>query len=53
MGGPLTLGSVVTDYQVAAFEFSNVTPGTYQLQGALAGGSGVIGGIYSTDLIVE
>lgn len=53
MAGPLTLGSAVTGYQVAAFEFGNVTPGTYQLQGALAGSAGVIGGIFSTDLIVE
>ena len=53
MGGPLSLGSAISGYMVATFEFSNVTPGTYQLQGALVGSAGVIGGINSTDLIVE
>lgn len=51
--GPLTLGATLTDYTVAAFEFGNIASGTYQLQGALVGGGGIIGGIFSTDLIVE
>jgi hypothetical protein len=53
MQGLLTLGSALNDYMVATFEFSNVAPGTYQLQGALVGNGGVIGGIFSTDLTVQ
>ena len=35
------------------YEQGNVPDGTYRLQGALAGNAGVIGGIFSTNLLVE
>lgn len=53
MQGPLSLGSPLSGYMAATFEFSNAAPGTYRLEGALVGNGGAIGGIDSTNLIVE
>jgi len=51
--GPVTLGSDLTGYEIATLSFSGVAPGSYAVQGAFVGESGVIAGISETALTLE
>lgn len=51
--GPVTLESDLAGYEIAALSFSGVAPGSYAVQGAFVGASGVIAGISETALTIE
>lgn len=51
--GPVTLNHDLSGYSVAQFNFSNLPPGTYALQGALVSGGRIINGINETMLTVQ
>ena len=51
--GPLSISSDVNDYEIARISFSGVAPGSYALQGAFVGKSGVIGGIAEEPFTVQ
>jgi hypothetical protein len=53
LAGPLSLGESISGYGVADLSFGGIAPGTYTLQGALVGMSGIVGGVHETALVVQ